>query len=53
MKLLDDIIDMASDNKEPVGSLLRKCLVLERQLRNEKFRAWLDHASSLLRLSAT
>jgi hypothetical protein len=42
MKLLDDIIDMASDNKEPIGSLLRKCLVLERQLRNEKFRAWLD-----------
>jgi hypothetical protein len=42
VKLLDDIIDMASDNKEPVGSLLRKCLVLERQLRNEKFRVWLD-----------
>ncbi|MGM4927671.1 hypothetical protein [Tardiphaga sp. 619_E2_N8_5] len=42
MKLLDDIIDMASDNKEPVGSLLRKCLVLERQLRNDKLRAWVD-----------
>lgn len=42
MRLLDDIIDMASDNKEPIGTLLRKCLVLERQLKNEKFRAWLD-----------
>jgi AbiTii len=42
MKLLDDIIEMASDNKEPIGNLLRKCLVLERQLKNEKFKAWLD-----------
>lgn len=42
MKLLDEIIDMATDDKEPVGSLLRKCLVLERQLKNEKFRAWLN-----------
>jgi hypothetical protein len=42
MKLLDDIIEMASDNKEPIGNLLRKCLVLERQLKNEKFRVWLD-----------
>jgi hypothetical protein len=42
MKLLDDIIEMASDNKEPIGALLRKCLVLERQIKNDKFRAWLD-----------
>ncbi|WP_407112296.1 hypothetical protein [Bradyrhizobium sp. LMG 9283] len=42
MKLLDDIIELAADNKEPIGNLLRKCLVLERQLKNEKFRAWLD-----------
>jgi hypothetical protein len=42
MTLLDDIIEMASDNKEPIGNLLRKCLILERQLKNEKFRAWLD-----------
>ena len=32
MKLLDEIIEMAADDKEPVGNLLRKCLVLERQL---------------------
>ena len=42
MKLLDDIIELASDDKEPIGNLLRKCLVLERQLKHEKFRAWLD-----------
>jgi hypothetical protein len=42
MKLLDDIIELAADNKEPIGNLLRTCLVLERQLKNEKFRAWLD-----------
>jgi hypothetical protein len=42
MALIDDIIEMASNDKEPIGNLLRKCLVLERQVRNEKFRAWLD-----------
>ena len=42
MALIDDIIDMAADDKEPIGNLLRKCLILERQIRNDKFRAWLD-----------
>src|SRR5688572_27268099 len=42
MALLDDIIEAATDDKVPIGTLLRKCLVLERQLRNEKFKAWLD-----------
>jgi hypothetical protein len=42
MKLLDEIIEMTTDDKAPIGSLLRKCLVLERQLKNEKFRAWLN-----------
>jgi hypothetical protein len=42
MKLLDDIIEMAADDKEPVGNLLRKCLILERQLKNEKFRTWIN-----------
>jgi AbiTii len=26
----------------PIGTLLRKCLVLQQQVKNEKFRAWLD-----------
>jgi hypothetical protein len=42
MQLLDSIIEMASDNKEPIGNLLRKCLILESQIKNEKFRAWLN-----------
>jgi AbiTii len=43
MALLDEIIDAAVDEKVPIGTLLRKCLVLEQQVKNEKFRAWLDH----------
>lgn len=43
MALLDEIIEAATDDKIPIGTLLRKCLVLERQLKNEKFKAWLDH----------
>ena len=41
MKLLDQIIEAASNDKEPIGNLLRKCLVLEQQVKNEKFKAWL------------
>jgi len=29
MALLDDIIETATDDKVPIGTLLRKCLVLE------------------------
>jgi len=42
MTLLDEIIDAAVDEKVPIGTLLRKCLVLQQQVKNEKFRAWLD-----------
>jgi AbiTii-like protein len=42
MRLLDEIIDAAVDEKVPIGTLLRKCLVLEQQVKNEKFRVWLD-----------
>ena len=42
MTLLDEIIDAAGDEKVPIGTLLRKCLVLEQQVKNEKFKAWLD-----------
>jgi hypothetical protein len=43
MALLEEIIEAAVDEKVPIGALLRKCLVLEQQVKNEKFRAWLDH----------
>ena len=42
MKLLEDIVEAATDDKVPIGNLLRKCLVLERQLKNENFRTWLN-----------
>ena len=42
MALLDEIIDAAVDDKVPVGTLLRKCLILAHQVKNEKFTAWLD-----------
>jgi hypothetical protein len=43
MSLLDDIIEAATDDKVPIGTLLRKCLVLEQQVKNEKFKAWVNH----------
>ena len=42
MKLLDDIIELASNDKEPIGNVLRKCLILESQYPNEAFKGWLD-----------
>ncbi len=42
MALIDDIIDAATDDKVPIGTLLRKCLVLEQQVKNEKFKIWLN-----------
>jgi hypothetical protein len=43
MALLDDIIEAATDDKVPIGTLLRKCLVLEQTFHNEKFNAWLNN----------
>jgi hypothetical protein len=42
MALLDEVIDTAVDDKVSIATLLRKCLVLEQQFHNEKFRIWLD-----------
>jgi hypothetical protein len=42
VKLLQDIIDQAVDEKVPIGTLLRRCLVLEQKIKNEKFRQWLN-----------
>jgi hypothetical protein len=42
MKLLDEIIEGAVSDTQPIGTVLRKCLVLERQVKNEKFRIWLN-----------
>jgi len=40
MKLLEDIINGAITNTEPVSNLLRRCLVLAHRLNNEKLRLW-------------
>ena len=42
MAILDDIIEAATDDKVSIGTLLRKCLVLEQTFKNEKFRIWLN-----------
>ena len=38
--LLDEIIDLAVDNKQPITTLLRKCIVLAHQPKNERLRKW-------------
>jgi hypothetical protein len=38
--LLDDIIGLAVDNKQPITTLLRKCIVLAHQLKNDRLRIW-------------
>jgi hypothetical protein len=41
MTLLDDLIEAAIDSKVPIGTLLRTCLVLESQLKNDQLKTWL------------
>ncbi len=38
--LLDEIIELATDNRQSITTLLRKCLVLAHQLKNERLRIW-------------
>jgi hypothetical protein len=38
--LLDDIIELATDDRKPVSVLLRKCLILGHKLNNERLKAW-------------
>ena len=38
--LLDDIINLAADDKQSITVLLRKCLILASQLKNERLRTW-------------
>jgi AbiTii-like protein len=38
--LLDDIINLATDNQQSITVLLRKCIVLGHQLKNERLKAW-------------
>lgn len=38
--LLNDIINLATDSKQPITDLLRKCIVLGYQLKNERLKTW-------------
>jgi hypothetical protein len=42
MKLVDDIIELATEDKESVSVLLRKCLVLSYSLNNERLKTWAE-----------
>lgn len=43
MKVLDEIISLASSENAPVSTLLRKCLVLAYSLRNDRLKAWAEN----------
>jgi len=38
--LLDDIIKLATDGKQPLPDILRKCLILGHELKNETLKTW-------------
>jgi hypothetical protein len=38
--LLDDIINLAIDGKQPLPDILRKCLLLGHELKNDQLKAW-------------
>ena len=43
MQLLDEIIEDAVNDKVNLSVLLRKCLVLAHQLKNDKLKAWAEY----------
>jgi hypothetical protein len=42
MQLIDEIIELAVDDKTSLPVLLRKCLVLSHRLKNERLKAWAE-----------
>jgi hypothetical protein len=42
VRQVDEIIDLAVDDKTPLPVLLRRCLVLAHDLKNERFKAWVE-----------
>ena len=42
MRLVDEIIDLAVDDKTPLPVLPRKCLVLAHDLKNERLKTWVE-----------
>jgi hypothetical protein len=44
--LLDDIINLAIDGKQPLPDILRKCLLLGHELKNERLKEWANQELS-------
>jgi hypothetical protein len=42
MKLIEEIIDTAVTETEPLSTLLRRCLVLEHRVKNRKLKSWVN-----------
>jgi hypothetical protein len=42
MKLVDEIIEMASDGNKPLADAMRKCLILAFDLKNDKLKDWVE-----------
>jgi hypothetical protein len=42
MKLVDEIIEMASEGRRSLADALRKCLILAFDLKNEKLKEWVE-----------
>ena len=40
--LLDDIITLAADDKQPLPNILRKCLILGYELKDDRLKTWAD-----------
>src|ERR1022692_2281964 len=38
--LLDEIINLAVESKQPITDLLRKCIVLAHQIKNDRLKSW-------------
>jgi hypothetical protein len=41
--LLDKIIELATDNQQPLAVLLRQCLVLAHEMKNDQLKEWANH----------
>src|SRR3982074_3741084 len=41
--LLDKIVELATDNQQPLTVLLRQCIVLAYEVKNEQLKEWANH----------
>ncbi len=48
--LLDEIIALAIDDRQPITTLLRKCVVLAHQIKNDRLKRWAERRIEWLQL---